>query len=77
MLKSVEDVRFIMDGGWLRDEVFFMLFGVRRLGLVGGEEGELVFLLEGVVRLEKLILKGCWGVGCRRGGLLLDILVEL
>jgi hypothetical protein len=77
MPKSVEDVRFIMDGGRLRDEVSPMSFGVRRLGSVGGEEGESAPSSEGVVRPEKLISKGRRGVGRRRGGPSSDILVEL
>lgn len=74
--KSVDVVRFIMDGGRLRDDPFAEAnsFGVSRLGSVGwlGEAGASPSS-ERVVRPEKLISNGRRGVGRRRGGPSLDI----
>lgn len=77
MPKRVEDVRFIMEGGRLREELVAeaISLAVRRLESVRGEVGESPPSSDGVVRPEKLISKGRRGVGRRSGGPSSDIAV--
>jgi hypothetical protein len=72
MPKSVEEVRFIIDGGRLSDVLEPISLGVSRFGSVAGI-GESPSS-EGVVRPEKLISKGRRGVGRSSGGPSSDIL---
>lgn len=66
MPKRVEEVRFIIDGGLLKDVLEPISLGVSKFGSVAGI-GESPSS-EGVVRPEKLISKGRRGVGRRSGG---------